>query len=74
MLAAPATAAPSRAPLLDPIERFRLFSCAGKVAHASKHVARRVARSTHGGCDDLGRLHAYRCDFCYHWHVGHGAR
>jgi hypothetical protein len=74
MHAAPATGAPSRAPLLDPIERFRLLSCAGKVAHGSRHVAARVARSTHDGRDDLGRLHAYQCDFCHHWHVGHGGR
>jgi hypothetical protein len=74
MLPTPVAAAPSRTLLLDPMERFRLLSCAGKVAHGSRHVAARVARSTHGGCDDLGRLHAYRCDFCYRWHVGHGAR
>ena len=74
MLAAPVNAAPAFAPLLDPIGRFRAFSCAGKVAHASRHTARRVARSTHGGRDDLGRLHAYKCDFCHHWHVGHGGR
>ena len=74
MLAASAYAAPGRAPLLDPIERFRMLSCAGKVAHTSRQTARRVARSTHGGRDDLGRLHAYQCAFCHHWHVGHGGR
>jgi hypothetical protein len=74
MLAVSATAAPARAPLLDPIERFRMLSCAGKRAHASRQVARRFARMVHDGRDDLGRFHAYQCVFCHRWHVGHGGR
>ena len=74
MLAVSATAAPARAPLLDPIEGFRLLWCTGKRAYTSRQVARRFARVVHDGRDDLGRFHAYQCVFCLRWHVGHGSR
>ena len=60
-------AARSNVPALD----HEAVSCGRKVAYASRQAANRVCRGTHGGGDDLGRFHAYRCDYCHWWHFGH---
>ena len=67
MLAVPVTEARSIAPSLSR----RASSCGQKVAYASRQAASRAARVTHGGRDDLGRFHAYQCDYCHRWHFGH---
>ena len=73
MLAVAVSAAPVAWPT-DPTERFRLRSCAHKIAHPSRAAARHVARLTGRENRGTGRLHAYACRFCGMWHVGHSGR
>ena len=58
----------------DPTERFRLRSCAHKIAHPSRTAAKHVARMTERTHRGTGRIHAYSCGFCGLWHVGHTGR
>jgi hypothetical protein len=74
MLAASVHAAPSRAPLFDPIERFRLRSCAHKRSYPSRRVAKAIARATQRSAPERGHVNAYHCSFCDRWHVGHTGR
>ena len=51
--------------------RLRRKSCEGKAKHDTKDnavVAIKVLVRNRG---HQGQLHAYRCDFCGKWHVGH---
>ena len=53
-------------------------ACGKKVPHTSwadaeEHVQEIIAFNVdRGRAERSSRLHAYRCDFCGFWHVGHG--
>lgn len=50
----------------------RKASCTGKVRYASRKAAKtalRRLRGQGGARDD--HVHAYRCDWCDFWHLGH---
>ncbi len=49
--------------------RLRRTSCNGKQRHAGEAAARAHAERLSFNGDR--ELHAYQCDFCRHWHVGH---
>jgi len=52
--------------------RRRRNQCASKIRHKSMEDANYAAYLLRR---DKGRLiHAYKCQFCHHWHVGHTAR
>ncbi len=45
-------------------------SCDGKIQHATEGAAWRHITGINRR-NPQGRLHAYRCNFCGKWHVGH---
>jgi len=51
--------------------RQRRNQCAGKSRHESKENADYAAYLMRR--DKRAWLHAYKCRFCRHWHVGHTA-
>ena len=58
----------------EPIERFRLRSCAHKRAHPNRRVAKAAARAAQQLDPARGHVHGYQCRFCDRWHVGHTGR
>jgi hypothetical protein len=74
MLAVAISAAPPETWATEPIERFRLRSCAHKRSYRSRRIAKAIARATQRSAPERGHVHAYYCSFCDRWHVGHTGR
>ena len=49
----------------------RRKACTGKVRHASQGAAVYAARMLRQKNLEMGVLHAYRCQFCGGFHIGH---